>query len=144
MHTASWLGIIFFGSELALALFKRAKSGGGDEMDRGSLKLLWLVITTSIFLAFACEFWLPQVRWPWQPWLNVMGIAIVMGGLALRWYSISYLGRFFTVNVAIAADHRLIDSGPYRWLRHPSYSGALLAFLGLGLCMRNWRRSQFC
>jgi len=42
------------------------------------------------------------------------------------------------VNVAIAADHRLIDTGPYRYLRHPSYTGALLAFLGLGLCMGNW------
>ena len=42
------------------------------------------------------------------------------------------------MNVAIAADHRLIDTGPYRYVRHPSYTGALLAFLGLGLCMGNW------
>jgi protein-S-isoprenylcysteine O-methyltransferase len=49
-----------------------------------------------------------------------------------------YLGRFFTVNVAIAADHRLIDSGPYRFIRHPSYAGALMAFLGLGLTIGNW------
>ena len=56
----------------------------------------------------------------------------------LRWYAIIYLGRFFTVNVAIAADHRLIDGGPYRFVRHPSYSGALMVFLGLGLCIGNW------
>lgn len=42
------------------------------------------------------------------------------------------------MNVAIIADHRLIDTGPYRWVRHPSYTGALLAFLGLGICMQNW------
>lgn len=52
--------------------------------------------------------------------------------------SILYLGRFFTINVAIAADHRLIDSGPYRFIRHPGYTGGLLLFLGLALCMGNW------
>ena len=49
-----------------------------------------------------------------------------------------FVSTVFTVNVAIAADHQLIDTGPYRWLRHPAYTGALLAFLGLGLCSQNW------
>jgi len=56
----------------------------------------------------------------------------------LRWYSIGYLGRYFTVDVSISAEHRLIDSGPYRFIRHPTYTGALLAFLGLGFCLGNW------
>jgi protein-S-isoprenylcysteine O-methyltransferase len=42
------------------------------------------------------------------------------------------------VNVAIAADHKVVDTGPYRLVRHPSYTGALLALLGLGVCERNW------
>jgi protein-S-isoprenylcysteine O-methyltransferase len=42
------------------------------------------------------------------------------------------------VNVAVAADHQLVDSGPYRWIRHPSYSGLVLIFLGLGLSGGNW------
>jgi protein-S-isoprenylcysteine O-methyltransferase Ste14 len=53
-------------------------------------------------------------------------------------HAIVHLGRFFTVNVAIAANHRLIDTGPYRFVRHPSYTGALMAFLGLALCLANW------
>jgi protein-S-isoprenylcysteine O-methyltransferase len=48
------------------------------------------------------------------------------------------LGRYFTVDVSISAEHKLIDSGPYRHIRHPTYTGALLAFLGLGLCFGNW------
>jgi protein-S-isoprenylcysteine O-methyltransferase len=58
------------------------------------------------------------------------------GSLSLLW--IVVLGRFFTGNVAIAPDHRLIEEGPYRFVRHPSYTGSLLAFLGLGICYCNW------
>lgn len=58
--------------------------------------------------------------------------------MVLRWYSIIHLGRFFTVNVAIAADHQLVDTGPDRFVRHPSYTGALLAFIGFTMVMRNW------
>ena len=46
-----------------------------------------------------------------------------MVGVALRWYSVIYLGRFFTANVAILKDHQLVDTGPYRFVRHPSYTG---------------------
>ena len=59
-------------------------------------------------------------------------------GLALRWWAIVHLGRYFTVNVSIAIDHKVVDSGPYRLLRHPSYTGALVAFLGLGICSGNY------
>jgi protein-S-isoprenylcysteine O-methyltransferase len=41
-------------------------------------------------------------------------------------------------NVAIATDHRVIDSGPYRFMRHPSYAGSLLAVFGLSLGIHNW------
>ena len=63
-----------------------------------------------------------------------------IAGIALR-DSISYLGRFFTVDVAIAQGHELIESGPYRFIRHPSYTGALLAFLGFALTLGNWLAS---
>jgi protein-S-isoprenylcysteine O-methyltransferase len=61
-----------------------------------------------------------------------------VAGIALRWWAIIHLGRFFTVNVAIAADHRVVDDGPYRFVRHPSYTGALMSFVGLGLTTGNW------
>ena len=48
-----------------------------------------------------------------------------------------YLGRLFTFDVAIAEDHRVIDTGPYRYVRHPTYTGSLLSFVGLGLCGGN-------
>ncbi len=125
-------------SEIALQIFRRAKAGAARAEDRGSLRVLWLLITASMVLAFLFEGSLPQARWPWRAWVNITGVVVTLAGLAIRWYSIIYLGRFFTVNVAIATDHELIDTGPYRLARHPSYTGALLAFLGLAICMQNW------
>jgi len=65
------------------------------------------------------------------------GLVLFAAGLSLRWYSVVYLGRLFTYDVAIAADHRVVDSGPYRYIRHPAYSGSLLTFVGLGVCGGN-------
>ncbi len=138
MPVSAALGSLYLLSELALQVFRRAKSGAARAADGGSLAVLWLVISASMFLAFNFQMSLVQARWPSLPWVNVVGVAVTLGGLAIRWYSIIYLGRFFTVNVAIASDHELIDTGPYQVVRHPSYTGALLAFLGLAICMQNW------
>lgn len=68
----------------------------------------------------------------------MIGLVLFAGGIALRWWSIAVLGKFFTVDVAISDQHRVVDTGPYRFVRHPSYTGALVALLGLGLCLGNW------
>lgn len=67
----------------------------------------------------------------------VVGLALMVAGLLLRWWAVAHLGRFFTVNVAVASDHRVVDTGPYRLIRHPSYTGILLTCLGVGLCFGN-------
>ena len=59
-------------------------------------------------------------------------------GVALRWYSVSVLGKYFTFDVAIHRGHVLVEAGPYRYVRHPSYTGALLSILGFGLALGNW------
>lgn len=104
--------------------------------DANSLRIIWFVIIFSIFLSVQA-----QARWPralLPQWCLPIGAALFVFGLILRWYSIIHLGRFFTVNVAIAADHQLVETGPYRFIRHPSYTGALLAFIGFAMAMRNW------
>jgi protein-S-isoprenylcysteine O-methyltransferase len=138
MALSQSLGIFYFVTELVLMLARRARSGPGGSKDRGSFGFIMIVVWISLACAYQLEFTEPRTGWRPLPWINGLGAAVLLVGLAIRWYAIFYLGRFFTVNVAIAADHRLIDGGPYRRVRHPSYTGALLAFLGLGICMQNW------
>lgn len=62
----------------------------------------------------------------------------MLAGVMLRWYSARLLGKYFTFDVAIHGGQTLVDAGPYRYIRHPSYSGALLTLLGFGLALGNW------
>ncbi|WP_208630181.1 methyltransferase family protein [Amycolatopsis kentuckyensis] len=71
-------------------------------------------------------------------WPFPLGIVIGWLGLLLRWWSFVSLGRYFTVTVRTSEDQVVVDRGPYRVLRHPSYSGLLLVFSGGGLIVGNW------
>jgi len=130
-----WLASFYGLSEVCLLIMLRSKAGSGAA-DRGTLRLIWRVIGLSVTGAVLSYIYLPvaQLHSVAIYWI---GFAFYVFGLALRWYSIVYLGRFFTVDVAVADDHRVIDTGPYRLIRHPSYTGALLAFLGFALCLGN-------
>jgi len=137
MHlpSPSILGGLYGLSELLLAFMKRAK-GHSEAKDRGSLIILWTVIVGSVVAAnFASHLF---TGFAFSKSLYPYGCGIFCGGLFVRWYAILYLGRFFTVDVAIHSDHRVVDSGPYHFVRHPSYFGALVAFFGLGVCLLNW------
>ena len=131
------ISVVFLVSEIALLVSRhsRAQSKGKDRL---TLPLLWLVITLSIFAGFYCRAAFPQFRLPHRSFFYLAGLLLFAFGLIIRWLAIIQLGRFFTVNVAIAEDHELVTTGLYRYVRHPSYSGTLLTFLGFGLCLLNW------
>ena len=70
--------------------------------------------------------------------VSLVGIVLLLLGTALRWAAIFTLKRFFTVNVTILENHQIVKKGLYKHLRHPSYTGLLLRYLGLGLSYANW------
>jgi protein-S-isoprenylcysteine O-methyltransferase len=119
-------------SELALVWRRRASRAPSTRVDRGSHLWLWAVIVGSIIaghlaaLSHVGPRLLPGVPWRW------FAAGLFAAGTALRWWSIVHLGRFFSVDVAIASDHRVVETGPYRVVRHPSYTGLLLQCVGLG------------
>jgi protein-S-isoprenylcysteine O-methyltransferase Ste14 len=70
--------------------------------------------------------------------VSLSGIVLMLLGTALRWAAIFTLKRYFTVNVTILENHHIVKKGLYKHLRHPSYTGLLLRYLGLGLSYANW------
>lgn len=67
-----------------------------------------------------------------------VGLMSIIGGVALRLWAIRTLGDFFTATVQVQKHLRVITSGPYTWIRHPSYLGAYLAFMGCATLLEAW------
>ena len=68
-------------------------------------------------------------------WPVVVGLALIWAGLALRLWAFHTLGQLFKVRIEIQPGHRVVQDGPYRFLRHPSYTGSLVSLLGLGVAL---------
>jgi protein-S-isoprenylcysteine O-methyltransferase Ste14 len=124
--------------ETITSITKRARKDSARQ-DRGSYRLILGLLWFSLALAFAFPHFLPQATISWRRvsffWI---GIALMLAGLAFRFYSMSLLGRFFTYSVAVHAGQTVIETGPYRYIRHPSYTGGLITLVGLGLALGSW------
>lgn len=115
----------------------RGRRTGTPSRDRGSLYVLWLLIG----LGYAAAFYLWRQRGgPPGPRLGNgalwVGFAVLLAGMALRLWAVRTLGPWFTFVVKVSDDQPVVESGPYRLLRHPSYTGAILGGVGLGLSLR--------
>ena len=127
--------LLWGASEVFISSRLRSK-GEGTQRDAGTLKIVlltaYLSLAVATYIAVADDGHIARL----DP-LGVSGLVMILVGIALRAYAILSLRRFFTVDVTVFADHRLIRSGPYRYLRHPSYTGALLSFYGLAVGFGN-------
>ena len=141
IETASLAGKLFVAlttiwaaSELWLGWSRRSRS-----RDSGTLRMLlvtvYLCIGIAVWLSSRADGHSGAVRMP----LFWIGLLLMAAGMILRFWSIRVLADFFTVDVAIREGHELVRRGPYRLLRHPSYTGALMTFLGFGLALGNPR-----
>jgi protein-S-isoprenylcysteine O-methyltransferase Ste14 len=67
-----------------------------------------------------------------------LGIGLMIAGILLRQWSIAVLGRYFSRTVGVQEGQVVVDRGPYRLVRHPSYTGTLLIMVGLGFVLQSW------
>jgi protein-S-isoprenylcysteine O-methyltransferase len=139
------LGLVYLASEVLLTITRRSRSKTGTKQDKSTLGMIWVVIAFSI----ACGVLVARSRslragviglfdFPESDWIPMLAVGLFAVGLAVRWWAIVTLGRFFTVDVVIEKDHELVQRGPFRWVRHPSYAGVLVAFTGWAITLGNW------
>ena len=110
-----------------------------------SFAVLTLVFVGSFLAAVAVAHRADGLTWPGPGWWPLaVGLAILTAGVALRVWAIRELGRFFTYAVLVHEGQRVVDTGPYRRIRHPSYTGLLLGMLGVGLMLDVWPATAVC
>ena len=119
----------------SLAVF-RHKTGAAENRDRFSLKLLMIGSMLTLWVGIGLAF--GQRGAMHNAAVQIAGFIVMATGIAVRSTAIAQLGRFHTPNVAIREDHQLKVTGLYRLVRHPSYLGALIAYLGFSLALGNW------
>jgi protein-S-isoprenylcysteine O-methyltransferase Ste14 len=138
MSLSLQLGLVYLISEVLLTVTRRSRSRTGTKQDRSTLGVIWMVIMASIGAGVYVAMHWPAAALPNGQMFAVAGVFLFVVGLFLRWWAIITLGRFFTVDVTIEKDHELVERGPFRVVRHPSYTGVLLAFVGFALTLRSW------
>ena len=71
-------------------------------------------------------------------WVYYVGIAVMLAGIAFRQWAIAVLGRYFSSVIGVQEEQKVVESGPYRSIRHPSYTGVLIFYAGMGLAVQSW------
>jgi len=110
-----------------------------DSKDSGSMQVLLAGMGVATFIAYPIAFvkaWsFPQ---SWHVPLFVVGVLLMILGSLLRRYCWRALGESFTGDVSVKPDQPIISSGPYRLVRHPSYTAGMVMYIGIGLALGSW------
>ncbi len=128
----------WFALEIYIGVSTRTRHSSGNVRDRGTQRLLWIVIMVSISLAMWIGMAASHTLFGGASWLQVVSLILIIAGLGLRIAAILNLGKSFSSNVAIQANQTVLKTGLYRWMRHPSYTGLVVIFCSVGVHSQNW------
>lgn len=127
--------------ELCVRARERLGGRGSAARDGGTRALIAITLGAAIALAvvIASRSTGPRIAGSYG-----LGVIVVWLGLAIRVWAIVALGRAFRTTVEVDSGQAIVSTGPYRWVRHPSYSGLLLIVIGCGLAAGNWLALAVC
>lgn len=138
MTATDIIGLSWALSELILNVSRRSSSDEKNGKDKSTLGLIWLVLIVSLVGGVMLAKYTHAAPMKDTQLAHAIGCGIIIAGMIFRITAIVMLGRFFTVDVAIRKNHQIVNTGFYRYIRHPSYTGALLSFFGFGIVQNNW------
>jgi protein-S-isoprenylcysteine O-methyltransferase len=119
---------------------EQARSLRPSQEDRGTTRLIGLAFGFSILALILApllnRFEVARLGLGFP--VGWVGVTLMLGGLALRWWANAVLGRFYTSTLRLAEGQQVVRAGPYRLVRHPGYGGVLLLWAGAGLASQNW------
>lgn len=114
------------------------------DADRGTRGIVGLSLGASIFLGVLLRGWVPALGTPAPAAFAVAGLIVIWAGLVVRVWAVRTLGGSFSTFIQAEPGQAVVTHGPYRWVRHPSYTGLLLVALGVGLGAGNWLSLLIC
>ena len=119
-----WSGVWFVAARLAAA----------NAMTESRWQRAQHVVPLALAFAFVFLGDALSERWVLPKFLGELGVALTFAGLTFAIWARLHLGRYWSGTITLKTDHRVIRTGPYRWVRHPIYTGLLCALLGSSLC----------
>lgn len=131
--------IFFIVSELLIwfftSFYNKRSSGKKEIVDKNSYIILVSGVFSIIFLNVVSRKYISSLVSP--VFIFWIGSICIVAGVFLRLYSVWTLGKFFTLSVQVTSEQKIIQTGPYKYLRHPSYSGSILSLMGISFSFRN-------
>lgn len=134
---------VFFGalgiwivSDLSIGV--RYRDGTAGPQDRGSKRVIGIAVSGGVVGAALLPELVTVPTLPRQRAAFWIGIGLVLFGVLFRQYAVRTLGEYFSIAVSVEETDTVVSSGPYRWVRHPSYTGGLITLIGLGVATGNW------
>jgi protein-S-isoprenylcysteine O-methyltransferase Ste14 len=143
----SWFWILFylwFALEMLFWVRARMLRRGQPRQqndDRGSALLIMLGMYVLIFVSI--RFSIRQLGLL-PRWMQYVGFVLMIAGMIIRFSAIIQLGRFFSPVVGVVSNQEIVQSGLYRWIRHPAYTGGWIVGVGIGFGLRTWWGLLLC
>jgi protein-S-isoprenylcysteine O-methyltransferase Ste14 len=100
--------------------------------------VVWLAIYFMFFGKNLGSWWHSDIL-AYRPWIGWASVSVAVLGFAITFWARFTLGGNWSSNVTIKVAHELIRGGPYRWVRHPIYTGLIVAMAGTALARNQWR-----
>jgi protein-S-isoprenylcysteine O-methyltransferase Ste14 len=130
--------VSFFVSEQIGGVIIPAIRRGGAKVKRGNVGSNAIVLVSWVAI-FSVPIVFAKMGIALLPdWVYFVGILLMFGGIAFRQYAIAVLGRYFSGVIGVQKEQKVVESGPYRLIRHPSYTGVLIFLVGMGVALQSW------